>query len=112
MCAVLFGFAVSRVVVGVGLASRFGDSQRSVALANPVYGNDLAQQITSTFDVVLCALALCCLVVAIVVVPQYRMAVGDASEPPSPRIFRSAESHAPRIFRKTDIPAPHGRHEA
>jgi hypothetical protein len=33
---------------------------------NPVYGNDLAQQITSTFDVTLSALALCILVAAII----------------------------------------------
>lgn len=51
----LFTLTVARVIVGVVLAPRFASAAAS---QNPVYGNDLAQQITSTFDVVLCGLAL------------------------------------------------------
>jgi hypothetical protein len=60
----LFALTVSRVIVGVVLAPRFQDTPG--AAQNPVYGNDLAQQITSTFDVVLCGLALCILAAAII----------------------------------------------
>ncbi|WP_370494266.1 hypothetical protein [Mycobacterium sp. pR1184] len=56
--------SISRVIVGVVLAPRFQEAPNAVQ--NPVYGNDLAQQITSTFDVALSALAVCILVAAIV----------------------------------------------
>jgi hypothetical protein len=56
--------AVSRIVLGVALAPRvtYVDSAPPY---NPVFGNDLAQQITSTFDVVLCGLAVGVLVAAV-----------------------------------------------
>ena len=112
VAAVLFGFAIARIVVGAGLAPRLAADQRSAALANPVYGNGLAQQITSTFDVVLCGLALCGVVVAIVagrLAPPAddRPRPGD---PGSPRIFRSENATAPspagepRIYRGADDP--------
>jgi hypothetical protein len=56
--------SISRVIVGVVLAPRFLEAPN--ATQNPVYGNDLAQQITSTFDVALSALALCILAAAII----------------------------------------------
>jgi hypothetical protein len=56
--------SISRVIVGVVLAPRFQEPPNAVQ--NPVYGNDLAQQITSTFDVALSALAVCILVAAII----------------------------------------------
>ena len=65
LCGLVAALSISRVVVGVALAPRFMESPNSSA-QNPVYGNDLAQQITSTFDVVLCGLALCILAAAIV----------------------------------------------
>lgn len=108
--AVLFGFTIARIVVGVGLAPRLPDPQRSAALANPVYGNGLAQQITSTVDVVLCGLALCGLVVAIVA-GRLAPPVDDRpkpGDPGSPRIFRSQNSTAPapaagpKIYRGAD----------
>lgn len=68
MCVLLFGLTISRIVVGVDLAPLLTPSQQATVLANPVYGNAFAQQITSTFDVVLCVLALYSLVTAIVVV--------------------------------------------
>ncbi len=65
LCGLVATLSVARVVVGVALAPRFEASPNSPA-HHPVYGNDLAQQITSTFDVTLCGLALCILAAAIV----------------------------------------------
>lgn len=95
--AALFGFTIARVVVGVGLAPRLAEAPRAAALANPVYGNGLAQQITSTFDVVLCGLALCGLVVAMLA-GRLKIASDDRlkpGEPGTPRIFRSSGSESP-----------------
>ncbi len=64
LCGFLFALTVARVIVGVVLAPRFQDSPG--AAQNPVYGNNLAQQITSTFDVALCGLALCILAAAVI----------------------------------------------
>lgn len=121
VAAVLFGFTIARLVVGIGLAPRLAEAQRAEALANPVYGNGLAQQITSTFDVVLCGLALCALVVAII---AGRLALPDGDRPKpgdagAPRIFRSENSTAPspagapKIYRGAgdsagDAPLMHG----
>jgi hypothetical protein len=108
--AVLVGFTIARVVVGVGLAPRLAEAQRAQAWANPVYGNGLAQQITSTFDVALCALALCGLVVAIVA-GRLTVSADDRpkpGEPGTPRIFRSPEpvsdtpGSGPKIYRGSD----------
>lgn len=115
--AVLFGFTIARVVVGVGLAPRLAETQRASAAANPVYGNGLAQQITSTFDVTLCGLALCGLVVAIVV-GRLTVPADDRpkpGEPGTPRIFRSADSPTavpaggPKIYRGSDDCAEDGQ---
>ncbi|OBH40424.1 hypothetical protein [Mycobacterium mantenii] len=65
LCGLVATLSVARVIVGVELAPRFADSPNSPAL-HPVYGNNLAQQITSTFDVTLCGLALGILAAAIV----------------------------------------------
>lgn len=61
LSGLVFTLAISRVILGVLLAPRF--EQVSV---NPVYGNNLAQQIDSTFDVTLCGLALCIFAAVIV----------------------------------------------
>lgn len=65
LCGLVATMAVARVVVGVALAPRFAESPNSPA-HHPVYGNNLAQQITSTFDVALCGLALSILAAAII----------------------------------------------
>jgi len=57
LCGLLVTLSVSRVVVGVVLAPRFQEPPNGGGWNNPVYGNNLAQQITSTFDVALCGLA-------------------------------------------------------
>ncbi|WAC94516.1 hypothetical protein [Mycobacterium sp. Aquia_213] len=65
LCGLVATLSISRVIVGVVLAPRFQEAPNAAA-QNPVYGNDLAQQITSTFDVALSALAVCILVAAII----------------------------------------------
>jgi hypothetical protein len=91
-------------------------------MGNPVYGNNLAQQITSTFDVVLSGLALCIFAVAIITArfvqrrPHSGLQGDDRTRPatPSPadldaqtarlRSDGAAESPAPRIHRPTEAP--------
>lgn len=55
---VLVILVACRVVVGVGLAQKILYVSPPEGFDTGVYGNSLAQQITSTFDVVLCFLAL------------------------------------------------------
>ena len=64
LCGVLLVLSVSRIVLGIALSPRIAGAPAGAG--NPVYGNNLAQQITSTFDAVLSGLALCILVVAII----------------------------------------------
>ena len=66
LCGLLVTLSLSRVVVGVMLAPRFQEPPSGGGWNNPVYGNNLAQQITSTFDVVLCGLAVGILAAAII----------------------------------------------
>lgn len=56
-CGVLFVFTVANLAIGVVLAPRYAEPS-----PDAIYGNNLAQQITSTFDVVVCALSLAVLV--------------------------------------------------
>lgn len=53
----LFVFTVANLAIGVALAPRYAEPS-----PNAVYGNNLAQQITSTFDVTICLLSLAVLV--------------------------------------------------
>jgi hypothetical protein len=120
LCGVLFVLSASRIVLGIALAPRFDGT---AGAGNPVYGNNLAQQITSTFDVVLSGLALCVFAVAVITArsvqrrPQSggqgdnratpvpagweaqttRLNAGGAAEPPAPRIHRPAEPSTRRI---------------
>ncbi|BBZ37361.1 DUF7937 domain-containing protein [Mycobacterium conspicuum] len=66
LCGLLCTLGIARVILGVVLAPRFQEPPTGGGWANPVYGNDLAQQITSTFDVVLCGLALSILAAAVI----------------------------------------------
>jgi hypothetical protein len=120
LCGVLFVLSASRIVLGIALAPRF---EGTAGAGNPVYGNNLAQQITSTFDVVLSGLALCVFAVAVITArsvqrrPQSggqgdnratpapagweaqttRLNAGGEAEPPAPRIHRPAEPSTRRI---------------
>ena len=85
LCGVLFVLAISRIVVGIALAPRIAGTPAEAG--NPVYGNNFAQQITSTFDVVLCGLALCILAVAVLTARhlQRRTRSGGAMQPAAAR---------------------------
>lgn len=121
LCGLVATLAISRVVVGVALAPRFAESPNAPP-PNPVYGNNLAQQITSTFDVALCVLALCILAAAVVTghlsgrrqrrrqrlaarrraasaaAPTTRIPTGASPQPAgAPRIFRGDDSATRRI---------------
>ena len=123
LCGLVAALSISRVVVGVTLAPRFEQSPRAT---NPVYGNNLAQQITSTFDVALCGLGLSILSAAIITGhlvgrrlrrqrrrPARRRTVGPAAAAPTARVpvagppppsaaattVMPQRAGAPRIFR-------------
>ncbi|OBA83437.1 hypothetical protein A9W99_08165 [Mycobacterium sp. 1164966.3] len=127
LTGLLVTIGIARVVLGVWLAPRFVVPPGGGGWNNPVYGNNLAHQITSTFDVALCGLALgILLAVRIsghlsgrrrrrrrrrVPVPAARQAGQGVSPPPSAaattRIPAGGEpqlagSGAPRIFRGDD----------
>jgi hypothetical protein len=82
----LFVFTVANLAIGVALAPRYAELS-----PDAVYGNNLAQQITSTFDVVVCALSLAVLVTMLFTGPLagYLIHRRDAetaapASPPSP----------------------------
>lgn len=116
---VLFVFTVANLAIGVALAPRY-----STPAPDAIYGNNLAQQITSTFDVVICALSLAVLVAMLFTGPlaaylgRRREARVETAAPPAPEpsapptIARHPQSSTmPRIARlKEDstsvLPAP------
>ena len=91
--AVLFVLTVCRVVVGVGLAPRIMYSAEPPGLRDAIYGNMLAQQITGTFDVVVCWLAFVVVVVAVVVL-QKGVPYRRQSTPPSVAVATAPEEPA------------------
>ncbi len=106
---------ISRVILGVVLAPRF----EQVSLG-PVYGNDLAQQITSTFDVTLCGLALF-ISVAVVIAAQIRRPLrrrravkrpAAQTRPPVPVPTRPGTPPPPSEARTTQFGAAQTQHEA
>ncbi|BBX65091.1 hypothetical protein MSAS_42650 [Mycobacterium saskatchewanense] len=117
LCGLVATLSVARVVVGVALAPRFADSPNSPEL-HPVYGNNLAQQITSVFDVALCGLGLSILAAAIVTgrlsalrqrqrrrAARARAAAAGA-RPPAPRArVQVGRSAKPSAAPTTRIPA-------
>jgi hypothetical protein len=74
--AVLFVFAVADVAIGVALAPRY-----AAAVPDAIYGNNLAQQITSTFDVVVCVLSLTVLAALLFTGPLAGYLVRRAAKP-------------------------------
>jgi hypothetical protein len=123
---VLFVLAICRVVVGVGLAPRIEYVDSPAGPQNAVYGNALAHQITSTFDVVVCGLALAVLVLALVAGQLSRLrrrpaaaAAVSAARHRAPADMETddastgfvasadtaapAQSAAPRIYRDDDV---------
>jgi hypothetical protein len=80
----LFVFTVANLAIGVALAPRYAEPSPEA-----VYGNNLAQQITSTFDVVICALSLSVLIAMLFTGPLAgylvrREARTATAPPPSP----------------------------
>jgi hypothetical protein len=120
--AALFAFTVANLAIGVALAPRYAE-----ASPDAPYGNNLAQQITSTFDVVVCLVSLTILVTMLCIGPlagyfgrrrdKRAAAVADApvAEPPTTAVPTMGQPVAPptmpRIVRRqehptTAIPAP------
>jgi hypothetical protein len=104
---VLFVFTVANLAIGVVLAPRYAE-----APPDAIYGNNLAQQITSTFDVAICALSLAVLVAMLFTGPlagylvrRRDARVATASEPPKPLSPEPTASAAPTIVRP---PQPSG----
>ncbi|WP_458317275.1 DUF7937 domain-containing protein [Mycolicibacterium brisbanense] len=112
--AVLFVFTVADVAIGVALAPRYAQVPPAA-----IYGNNLAQQITSTFDVAVCVLSLIVLAVMLFTgplagymvrrdaraakpaKPAAPQAAADTSAPPT--IVRQPQGAAmPRIARLRD----------
>jgi hypothetical protein len=113
---ILVGLTVARIVVGIALAPRFMEPKHPIGVNSSVYGNNLAQQITSTFDVLLCGLALGVLTVVLVAGRRARRiaqpAQPTASRPPAqaaraPRIHRPS-TERPKIFRGGGSAPPPG----
>jgi hypothetical protein len=102
----LFVFTAAQLVIGVALAPRYSDpTPRS---ADAIYGNDLAQQITSMFDVVICVLSLAILVAVVVTGPLAgyltrrrapRKAAPAPVEPPRAVVPRPQQTTMPKIVR-------------
>ena len=120
----LFIFTVANLAIGLALAPRYAE-----ASPGGVYGNNLAQQITSTFDVVVCLVSLIVLIAMLFTGPlagylgrrrarQTAAASGplpSPEQPPTaaaPTLSRPAHPPAmPKIVRRkedstTAIPAP------
>ena len=81
--AVLFVFTVADVAIGVALAPRY-----AAPMPTAVFGNNLVQQITSTFDVVMCVVSLIVLAALLITGPlagyltrrQVKVATSQATE--------------------------------
>jgi hypothetical protein len=114
---VLFVFAVAGMAIDLALAPRY-----AAPPPDAIYGNNLAQQITSTFDVVICGLSLAVLVAMLFTGPlagylvrREAARVAPPSEPPTsgpPTIARRPQAaQMPKIVRlkgdsTTVLPAP------
>jgi hypothetical protein len=100
---VLFVFTVANLAIGVALAPRYAEPS-----PNAIYGNNLAQQITSTFDVVVCLLSLAVLVAMLFTGPlagylvrrrEARIATASVPSKPPASSPEPATSAAPTIAR-------------
>ncbi|MGA5464453.1 hypothetical protein [Mycobacterium sp. NPDC050041] len=114
--AVLTAFTVANLAIGLALAPRYAEPS-----PDAVYGNNLAQQITSTFDVVVCLLSLTVLIAMLFTGPlagllARRRETAATTPPPAPLPEPEPTTAVvppplPRIVRRpqdstTVIPAP------
>ncbi len=110
---VLLALAISHAALGVMLAPRM-DYGANRPPYNPVHGNDLAHQITSSFDIVVCLLTLAVLCAIMLIsqlgarptavgqvapeeaddVAQQSVPLTELPAPASPRIFRTGQQPA------------------
>ncbi|WP_019971816.1 hypothetical protein [Mycobacterium sp. 141] len=97
--AVLFVFTVADVAIGVALAPRYAEPAPAA-----IYGNNLAQQITSTFDVAVCVLSLTVLAAMLFTGPLAGYLVRRdtrATKPAAPaRSAPAADAAPPTIVRQ------------
>lgn len=97
--AVLFVFTVADLAIGVALAPRYAAPAPAA-----IYGNNLAQQITSTFDVVVCVLSLVVLAVMLFTGPLAGYLVRRDTRanpaPPAPPAPTEEISAPPTIVRQ------------
>lgn len=102
--AVLFVFTVADVAIGVALAPRYAEPAPAA-----IYGNNLAQQITSTFDVAVCVLSLIVLVVMLFTGPLAGYLVrrdARATKPAAPaQSVPAADAAPPTIVRQSHAAA-------
>ncbi len=110
MSTALVGFAVGRVVIGVAMAPRVFYVDGGPAY-NPVYGNTLAQQITSTFDVVICGVALSVLAAAVIIgaLGTQPTRQAPAAPPPAdvvPSVDKPARDAAAPVIARPTTPEP------
>ncbi|MCK0177610.1 hypothetical protein [Mycolicibacterium sp. F2034L] len=114
--AALTAFTAANLAIGVALAPRYAEPS-----PDAVYGNNLAQQITSTFDVAICLLSLTVLIAMLFTGPlaglvaRRRDARAAAVPPPEPEpatvMVPPPVPQTPRIVRRptdstTVLPAP------
>ncbi len=102
---VLFVFTVANLAIGVVLAPRYAEPS-----PDAVYGNNLAQQITSTFDVVICLLSLAVLIAMLFTGPLAGFLVRRrdarvAAAPPKPPAPEQATTAAPPVAPPTQAAA-------
>jgi hypothetical protein len=106
-CGVLFVFTVANLAIGVVLAPRYAEPS-----PDAIYGNNLAQQITSTFDVVVCLLSLAVLVAMLFAGPlagylvrrQEAKVVSAPPSAPSPTPSTSAPPTVAQPSQPTPVP--------
>jgi hypothetical protein len=103
---VLFVFTIANLAIGVALAPRYAEPP-----PDAIYGNNLAQQITSTFDVVVCLLSLTILVAMLFTGPlagylvrRRDARVATAAAPPKPPTAEPTTSAPPTIVRPAAMP--------
>ena len=76
----VLALSFSRIVLGIVLAPRMDYGPTYRPPYNPVYGNDLAHQITSSFDVVVCVLSLVVLAVVVSGAQKLGRRIGPAAQ--------------------------------
>ncbi|OBK25063.1 hypothetical protein A5635_16200 [Mycobacterium asiaticum] len=120
LSGLVFTLTASRVILGVILAPRFVQG----AAPNPVYGNNLVQQMTSTFDVTLVALALwifpAVIIAGVIRKPRRRprrrqpapRAAAGQQRPQVPVPTRAGGPPPPSEARTTQFSVAHTEHDA